>query len=141
MTSQIAQVEPTFAAAASASRFFRTRSSTLNGVGAGFFPHPTFFFFGSTGGGAGGASSGGGGGADTSGGGGGAAESSGGGGGGVGGRSIGSGEGSFIGSGVDPSGTKPSMMVGMGCDDMMVVRSAMASVWGNFSGAARCVVT
>lgn len=85
----------TFAAAASASRFFRTSSSTLSGVGAGrFVPHPTFFFLGSvSGGGAGGRSSGGGGGADVSGGGGGRAESSGGGGGGVGGRSMGSGGG------------------------------------------------
>lgn len=74
--------ERTLAAAASASLFFRTSSSTLNGVGAGrFAPHPTFFFFTCGSGGGGGRSSGGGGGADTSGGGGGAPASSGGGGG------------------------------------------------------------
>lgn len=73
--------ERTLAAAASASLFFRTSSSTLNGVGAGrFAPHPTFFFFTCGSGGGGGRSSGGGGGADTSGGGGGAPDSGGGGG-------------------------------------------------------------
>lgn len=91
----------TLAAAASASLFFLTRSSTLSGVAVGrFVPQPTFFFFPA--GGAGGTSSGGGG-ADASGGGGGAAESSGGGGG-VGGRSTGSGGG----AGAEPV-TKPSL--------------------------------
>lgn len=101
----------TLAAAASASRFFRTSSSTLNGVDAGFFaPHPCFFFFVS-GGGAGGSSSGGGGGAGCSGGGGGAAESSGGGGGGAGGCSEGAGGGIEDEVSADPFDTMPSIMI------------------------------
>lgn len=85
----------TLEAAASASFFFRMRSSTLNGVAAGRLgaPHPDFFFLVSTGGAGDASSGGGGGGAVASGGGGGAAESSGGGGGGEGGHSIGSGGG------------------------------------------------
>ena len=101
----------TLAAAASASLFFRTSSSTLNGVDAGFFaPHPCFFFFVS-GGGAGGSSSGGGGGAGCSGGGGGAAESSGGGGGGAGGCSEGAGGGIEDGVSADPFDIMPSIMI------------------------------
>ena len=92
----------TLAAAASASLFFRTNSSTLNGVDVGFFaPHPCFFFFVS-GGGAGGSSSGGGGGA---------AESSGGGGGGAGGCSEGAGGGTEDGVSADPFDIMPSIMI------------------------------
>lgn len=85
----------TFAAASSASFFFRNISSTLRGCRLGASPHPFFFFFiailestgvspspsTAAGGGGGGTSSGGGGGAAESGGGGGAFSSGGGGGG------------------------------------------------------------